>query len=31
MKLSDLQKKIPSYGTVQGINPGNSGYYKPKQ
>ncbi|WP_461788833.1 hypothetical protein [Pedobacter sp.] len=31
MKLSDLQNKIPSYGTVKGINPANSGYYKPKQ
>lgn len=30
MKLSDLQTKIPSYGTVQGINPSNSGYYQPK-
>lgn len=30
MKLSDLQTKIPSYGTVQGINPANSGYYQPK-
>jgi hypothetical protein len=31
MKLSDLMKKIPSYGTVQGINPANSGYYNPKK
>ena len=30
MKLSDLQIKIPSYGTVQGTNPVNSGYYQPK-
>jgi hypothetical protein len=30
MKLSDLQSKIPSYGTVQGINTGQSGYYDPK-
>jgi len=30
MKLSDLQIKIPSYGTVQGTNPANSGYYQPK-
>ena len=30
MKLSTLQSKIPSYGTVKGINPSNSGYYKPK-
>ena len=27
MKLSDLMLKIPSYGTVQGINTGESGYY----
>ncbi len=30
MKLSDLQIKIPSYGKVQGINIGESGYYNPK-
>jgi hypothetical protein len=30
MKLSELQSKIPSYGTVQGINTGESGYYEPK-
>ena len=30
MKLSDLQSKLPSYGTVQGINTGESGYYDPK-
>jgi hypothetical protein len=30
MKLSDLQSKIPSYGTIQGINPANSGYYNSK-
>ena len=30
MKLSDLQIKIQNYGTVQGINPSNSGYYQPK-
>jgi hypothetical protein len=30
MKLEDLQSKIPSYGTVKGINPSNSGYYNPK-
>jgi RHS repeat-associated protein len=30
MKLSDLQIKISSYGTVQGINPSHSGYYQPK-
>jgi len=30
MKLSNLQAKIPDYGTVQGINPANSGYYKPQ-
>lgn len=29
-KLSELQSKIPSYGTVQGINIGESGYYEPK-
>lgn len=28
MKLSELQDKIPSYGTVKGIE-GGSGYYKP--
>ncbi|AEV99919.1 hypothetical protein Niako_3619 [Niastella koreensis GR20-10] len=27
MKLSTLQSKIPTYGTVQGIKPGESGYY----
>lgn len=31
MKLSDLQTKIPDYGTVQGISPSNSGYYQPKK
>ncbi|HNF48412.1 MAG TPA: hypothetical protein PLF48_03450 [Chitinophagales bacterium] len=30
MKLSDLMLKIPDYGTVQGINTGESGYYQPK-
>ncbi|MEL6697490.1 MAG: RHS repeat-associated core domain-containing protein [Bacteroidota bacterium] len=30
MKLSDLQLKLPSYGTVKGINTGESGYYDPK-
>lgn len=30
MKLSDLKSKIPSYGNVQGINTGDSGYYEPK-
>jgi len=30
MKLSDLKIKIPSYGTVQGHNSGQSGYYDPK-
>ena len=30
MKLSDLQLKIPSYGTIQGINKGNSGFYNHK-
>ncbi|ELR68626.1 hypothetical protein C900_00204 [Fulvivirga imtechensis AK7] len=30
MKLSDLQNKIPSYGTVKGISPDQSGYYNPK-
>lgn len=30
MKLSDLQTKIPSYGTVQGINPNSSGFYQHK-
>lgn len=29
MKLSTLQSKIPSYGTVQGIKSTDSGYYKP--
>ncbi len=29
MKLSDLQTKIPSYGTVQGLTTGTSGYYDP--
>lgn len=27
MKLSDLMRGIPSYGTVQGIKKGESGYY----
>lgn len=31
MKLSDLQTKIQGYGTVQGNNPSNSGYYQPKK
>jgi hypothetical protein len=31
MKLSDLQSKIPTYGTIQGINSSNSGYYNPKK
>jgi len=30
MKLSDLMLKIPDYGTVQDINPSESGYYEPK-
>ena len=30
MKLSNLQSKIPSYGSVQGIKPNDSGYYNPK-
>ncbi len=30
MKLSTLQTKIPSYGTVQGIKSSDSGYYQPK-
>jgi len=30
MKLSDLQSKIPSYGTVQGIKSSDSGYYNHK-
>lgn len=30
MKLSDLTTKIPSYGTVQSISTGSSGYYQPK-
>ena len=29
MKLSDLQTKIPSYGTVKGVNSSDSGYYNP--
>ena len=29
MKLSNLQSKLPSYGSVQGINSGGSGYYNP--
>ena len=29
MKLDVLQKKIPIYGKVQGIN-NNNGYYNPK-
>lgn len=27
MKLNNLLHKIPSYGTVQGINPGHTGFY----
>jgi RHS repeat-associated protein len=30
MKLSELLKRIPDYGTVQGVNPGETGYYQPK-
>lgn len=30
MKLSNLQLKIPEYGTIQGINASHSGYYNPK-
>ncbi len=29
MRLLDLQSKIPQYGTIQGVNSGNSGYYSP--
>jgi len=31
MKLSDLKTKIPSYGTVQGLTTGTSGYYNPNK
>lgn len=30
MKLLTLLSKIPDYGKVQGINPGESGYYNHK-
>lgn len=31
LKLSTLQTKIPSYGTVQGVKFTDSGFYHPKQ